>query len=468
MPGNEKADKISLLNRIHREEWLRGSRFINEEEYNNRVLEDLHKNDIQKGFMNVGGCILSTLAEPEHVYIEGKPGVGKSVLTYQVVEQIIRNGQKAVVYDFKGDYLSKFYEPKRDMIFNPLDKRGVKWNIISEIKSQGGSSIKRMAAINSICYSLIPNQLNSERDKFFYDGARAVLKSLIEYNLTECPKSDQNNQGLIYILSGSDQDILEKVQKVNPIAANYISIPGSNQTAGVLAVLSQFSESLLCMKYPDGNFTVNEWVNNGQEGILFVTGFADIRDMLRPILSLLIDTIAKHVLSLPDSLTNRIFFILDEFATLQRLNSLIELLTLSRSKGGSVWLVTQDLSQVENLYGRLKNSIVNACGTKIIFAVADPHDAREFSDFIGEAEYLAETVQDSGILQGEGGISDTDGRNRNFHRQTIIKKVMLPANIMNQKKFNFIFRSYPYSFVRSAVTLRSYENREPNLVLADS
>jgi type IV secretory pathway TraG/TraD family ATPase VirD4 len=154
------------------------------------------------------------------------------------------------------------------------------------------------------------------------------------------------------------------------------------------------------------------------------------------------------MLSLPDSYERRLYFILDEFTTLQRLNSLMELLTLSRSKGGSVWLATQDLSQVENLYGTLKNSIVNACGTKVIFAVADPKDAREFSDFISEAEYMVEIVQDGGTAQSGGGISDTDGLSRNYNRMLVTKNVVLPSNIMNLPKFSFIFRSYPYSFVR--------------------
>jgi len=205
------------------------------------------------------------------------------------------------------------------------------------------------------------------------------------------------------------------------------------------------------MNYQDGNFTVKDWICDGKPGILYVTGFADVRDTLRPVLSLLIDTIASSLLSLPDSLDRRLFFILDEFATLQRLNSLVELLTLSRSKGGSVWLATQDLSQVENLYGTLKNSIVNACGTKVIFAVADPKDAGEFSDFISEAEYLLETVQDSGTPVKGGGISDTDGLSRNYSRTLVTKNVVLPSNIMNMPKFGFILRSYPYSFVKSGL-----------------
>ncbi len=338
-----------------------------------------------------------------------------------------------------------------DLIFNPLDERSVKWNIIDEITNGGGGNVKISASAKNVCNSLIPESCDGGNEKFFRDGARAVLKSLIEYLVFIRGPGGCNNRCLLELISSSGADLYEKVMSVSPIAANFISIPGSNQSAGVLAVLSQFTESLLCMNYPDGNFTVKNWLCDGKSGVLYVTGFADVRETLRPVLSLLIDTIAVNLLSLPDSADRRVYFILDEFATLQRLNSLVELLTLSRSKGGSVWLATQDLSQVENLYGPLKNSIVNACGSKVIFAVADPKDAREFSEFISEAEYLLETVQDSGTAQRGGGISETDGLNRIYNRTLVTKNVVLPSNIMNMPRFSFIFRSYPYSFVKSCL-----------------
>ncbi len=450
---------------LYREHWVRGSRFIDENEYNRRVREDMKSSPARGKPVMIGGCLLPVQSEPEHIFIIGKPGVGKSVLIYGIVEQIISNSGKAVVYDFKGDFLSKFYSRGKDIIFNPLDSRSVKWNIIGEIKAHAPAGVKRSAAADSICHSLIPPGTDAGNERFFRDGARAVLKALIEFLLCGCSEREQNNAGLIGLLCGSEREIYEKVFSVNPIAANYISGAGSSQSAGVLAVLSQFTESLLCMNYPDGDFTVSGWTADGEPGILYVTGFADIRDMLRPLLSLLIDTIAKNVLSLPDSLTKRIFFMLDEFPTLQRLNSLVELLTLSRSKGGSVWLAAQDLSQVENIYGPLKNTIVNACGTKVLFAVADPHDAGEFSDLISEAEYLVETVQDSGVAGSGGGLSDSDGLNRNYNRQLVTKHVVLPSNIMNMPKFNFIFRSYPYSFVKSKVNPR-FDYRDINERLA--
>jgi len=467
--NERKAGLKKMLDRFNREIWLRGSRIIHEEDYNKLIIEDMRKASLLGNQIKIGKTLLSTHAECEHVFIIGKPGVGKTVLLYQIIEQILSSGRKSLIYDFKGDFISKFYRQDRDLIFNPVDSRSVRWNVIREIEGPGFPDIKKKASIDSLCHSLIPSVLgeDSGNEGFFRDGAREVLKSLITYLINNFEPGSRNNRGLISLLKKNDSEMLEIVRSVNPIASNYISLPGSNQSAGVLAVLSRYAGSLQCMDYDDSDFTVYNWLSDPKEGALFISGYADVRDMLRPMLSLMIDTMAKNILSGPDSLSKRIFFILDEFATLQRLNSLVELLTLSRSKGVSTWLVTQDLSQVENLYGRLKNSILNSCGTKVIFAVADPVDASYFSDFIGEAEYLIETAQESGVQRSEqGGLSDYDGRNINYSRQFVIKKVALPSNIMNQKKFHFIMRPYPYSFVRSEVEIRHYNDRNKSLVAA--
>ena len=68
--------------------------------------------------------------------------------------------------------------------------------------------------------------------------------------------------------------------------------------------------------------------------MIYVTNYADIRDTLKPILTLFIDLLGRKLLSLADSHTRRVFFMLDEVNTLQKMSTLLDLLTLSRSKGG--------------------------------------------------------------------------------------------------------------------------------------
>ena len=58
-----------------------------------------------------------------HCICLGKPGSGKTQLISRIVEQIIKSGFRAIIHDFKGDFITTFYDHRKHLIFNPLDKR---------------------------------------------------------------------------------------------------------------------------------------------------------------------------------------------------------------------------------------------------------------------------------------------------------------------------------------------------------
>jgi len=58
-----------------------------------------------------------------HCIALGKPGSGKTQLISRIVEQIIKNGYRAIIHDFKGDFITTFYDYRKHFIYNPLDKR---------------------------------------------------------------------------------------------------------------------------------------------------------------------------------------------------------------------------------------------------------------------------------------------------------------------------------------------------------
>lgn len=97
--------------------------------------------------------------------------------------------------------------------------------------------------------------------------------------------------------------------------------------------------------------------------MILITNCADEEDTLKPTLFLFIDMMGRKLLSLPDAHDRRVFFMIDEFGTLQRLSTILDLLTLSRSKGGCVFIGIQDYGKIDKLCSReIRQSIVNACG----------------------------------------------------------------------------------------------------------
>src|SRR5271166_3991248 len=62
-------------------------------------------------------------AEAQHVQIIADTGGGKTTIIMQMLRQIRSRGDSAIVYDPALEYTRRFYDPKHDIILNPLDRR---------------------------------------------------------------------------------------------------------------------------------------------------------------------------------------------------------------------------------------------------------------------------------------------------------------------------------------------------------
>ena len=68
------------------------------------------KKRIGHGDLPFGAFRLPRDEEIKHVFCIGRPGTGKTVLLSQIVERLRERNEKAVIYDFKGDYVSRFFD----------------------------------------------------------------------------------------------------------------------------------------------------------------------------------------------------------------------------------------------------------------------------------------------------------------------------------------------------------------------
>ncbi|OPY57973.1 MAG: Coupling protein TraD [Syntrophorhabdaceae bacterium PtaU1.Bin034] len=370
---------------------------------------------IGEGDLPLGSFRLPVKEETKHCLAIGRPGTGKTVFLYQVVERLIERKAKGVIYDFKGDYVSRFYQPGRDIIFNPLDTRCQGWNLFNDIKTK--------LDINVIASSLIPPVYSG--DTFWNDAARGVFAGILHYLWQQNLKAN----GSIWSGVTAPGQAIHEWLKRTPEGQNgfrYIEDASSKQALSVFATMMQYTSAFEYMSQQEENdFSVSEWLLDGKAGFIFVTNQSDVKDTLKPILSLFIDFLGKKLLSLPDDLARRVFFILDEFGTLQRLSSIKELLITSRSKGGSCWIGIQDIGQLNKLYTQdVANTIVNACGSSVMFGVADPHTAKYLVDKIGDTEILeVEETHSMGVADYRDGVSLTQRRKR--------QRLIIDSELMN-------------------------------------
>ena len=424
-------------------EYVRGAKLITPETLNRQM-----KN--VTNFLPIGEVKMPVTAEPKHCFVVGRPGVGKTVFISQIIEKLIQRKDKGVIYDFKADYLSKFYDPAIDIIFNPLDSRCQGWNIFNEVST--------VMDIDAIAHSLIPQAYSQE--PFWNDAARDVLSGILHYLYRNNLKS---NRDIWDAVTAPGKEIAEWLKSTpgGQRGYRYIEDASSKQAMSVFSVMMQYAKAFEFMAMADGDFSIRNWLESDKPGFIFVTNYSDVKDTLKPILSLFIDLMGRKLLSMPDNPDRRIFFMLDEFGTLQRLPTIVNLLTLSRSKGGSAWLGIQDIGQIDKIYTKeLRQTIINACGSNLIFSVSDPETADFISRKLGETEFFeADETQHMG--------PSMDGDHLNISQKKKIEKLVMPAEIMNLKDLECYVKIADFHVAKTKLKYKGYADITESFVIRD-
>jgi hypothetical protein len=395
-----------------------------------------------------GSVSMPVSSEEKSTLITGIPGSGKTTLLSGIFCRLNDKGTRLIIYDYKGDYVQHFFDPKKDYIFNILDPRGISWNLFNEISTP--------MDIDAIASSLIPDLPGSTSDRFWNDGGRDVFGSCLYCLYSRNLK--QNSE--IWRMVSSEGKTLANLLKKTPGCEKgykYIADHKSKQALSILAVVMQYCSCFQYMQDGDNNFSINDWIENGT-GNIFITNNAGVQDTLKPLLSLFIDLLARKFLSMPDNRSEKTVFLLDEFTTLQNLPSLVNLLTLGRSKGVSCYIGTQSFGQIENIYGKAhQESIINSCANKAIFSMSDSATAKYCSDLIGEAE----------SVRGEKSLSlgsdYREGASLSYRHNT--EPVILTSEIMNLNDLEFIVKFANYPPVKSRLKYTDYPKKHDGFIM---
>ena len=388
--------------------------------------------------------------EPQHFFAIGRPGCGKSQLFYRAIDNVKYRSKKAMVYDFKGDMVQKFYDAGKDILFNPFDTRCAGWNIFNEIESQ--------LDVRSIANSLIPVTGN---DPYWSNAARDVFAGI----LLACYVNDCKTNADVYDAANLPCSELYRLLGSVPgceTGARHVAQEKAGQS--ILSVMSTATQCFTYLREIDGDFSIKKWVQDESDTrTVFLTNYSEISESIKPALSLLVDLAGKRGLSLNDDRDRRLFVFLDEFGTLQNLPTIVTMLTNGRSKGLSIWLAIQDIGQIEKIYGReISQTIVNSCASSFTFAVSDPTTAEFLSKKIGDREVIQTHVSRS--ANQNFGQSSSQGSSTNISSQSLTERVFLPSQIMGMADLQVIVKLPEYDPTALALPLISIESVAPSFL----
>ena len=328
---------------------------------------------LQRVFGQVRTLRLPRAIEPSHILIMGDTGTGKSTLIRRILLEIEERGEAAIVYDPALDYTPEFYAPERgDVILNPLDARMPYWS--------PGDELRHDAEALTLAASLFPDRHNE--NPFFVEGPRKIFAHLLTFR----PTPEEMAWWMCH-----EEEIDRRVKGTEYAAMIDRQAPA--QRSGVLASLNMIADTVKLLpseRETTARWSAAEWSKN-RKGWLFLTSTPETRKRLIPLTSLWLDTLVLRLMNQGTAnqgqiSPRKVWFILDELASLQRLPQLHTAITENRKSNNPVVLGFQGRSQLETRYGHEAEAMLSQLATKIFLRTSECRAAEWISKTIGEVE----------------------------------------------------------------------------------
>ena len=438
-------------NLLKRRKRLRGAELVTARELRDRIDPATgriaRKLIAGQGPYRIAGVPYPDRAETQHTIVSGTTGAGKTVLISDLVQQIRERGERCVIYDKMGSYTQAFFDPKKDVLLNPLDGRAPRWSPFFEARNS--RDFDMMAA------ALIPQQKDTV-DPFWVTAARQLFSNGAG---VLWQKGEKKNKVLVEHLLKTD--LSELAEAMEGTVAQSIVDPQNPKTAlSVRAMLTANIGAMEVLADSGKHFSIRDWISSDRgSGFLFLTSRGDQHASLRGLISTWLEIAVNSMLSLEQDDGRRIWVILDELPTLHQVPSLQPGLAESRQFGGCFVLGVQVASALRDLYGRNgAETISGLCGTRVVFAAPDRDTAQWSADSLGrsEVEEFAEGVS-YGADPYRDGVTLTPKRE--------VQALALPSEIMRLPNLNgYLKLPGPYPVARIELEYVKREKVAPRFV----
>lgn len=364
-----------------------------------------------RGSFEIGGVNVPDAFEPEHILICGAPGTGKTNMIVKMLDGIRKAKRRAIVYDTAGTFVEKFYRPGIDVLLNPLDERSDCWSPWVDVPKD--------YQYDQIAESTIPDKTG---DPFWAKAARGTLVAVLR-------KLARQQRTLISILL--DTLLRSKLQDLAAFAqgtdaAAFISMEGERTSAGIQAELASVMRSFSYLDDTEDGLSIRDWVaNEKDDSWLFISVKADQLPSLRPLITVWLDIAISAIMSLTPQRNRRLYCVVDELPSLQKLPSLSDFLARARKYGGCGILGFQSYPQLEATYGiQDAAAITGYCSTWVALRANDTPTAKHVSENLGQVEQVE---ANEGMSYGVNDMRD----GVNLSRMQVTRPLVMHTEVTN-------------------------------------
>ena len=410
---------------------------------------------IHPGTIFIAGILpMPRFSETQGIMIHGSIGTGKSQMIMHFLDNIRAKGDIAVVYDKECTLKPYFFNAEIDKELNPLSELCENWDIWTECKTP--------IEMGALAMYLMPKAVQGS-DPFWVDAARTIFAT-VAWKMRKDPNKTVIK--LLQVLLTTSLDELRQILKGTE-AENLVSKDIEKTAISIRAVMATYTKSLRFLeglhktKKP---FAIKDWLiaqvdsTATQKGWLFVSSRANFHAEIKPLISAWLGMALKSVQSLTPNPNRRIWIVMDEKASLNRLENFSDIAADIRKFGGCIALGIQSIAQLQFIYGRDEaTAITDLQNTSIYFRSPKQRVAEWVSQDLGEQ--VIEEVRES---QSYGPNPIRDGNT--ISRQRVTRRTVDTGTIMNLENLSCYVRlAGNHPITRMAL---DYKERKPLLKFA--
>lgn len=352
-----------------------------------------------------GGVPVPHNAEPYHFMVAGSTGAGKSVAITRLLDMIRERGDTAIIVDSGGQFMSRYWKEDSDFMINPFDARCAPWSPTAELEGPWDAE--------ALSRSMIPDGTGESKE---WNGYAQTLVTCAMQALWE--RGKRSLADLMYAVQAASIPELTVLLAGTSASAQL----QSDKTFGsIRTIASKYLSAYAYLISSDTPFSVSNFIRQAKPGMLFLTYRDDQLDSLRNLVSCVLDIASRTILSMDPDPKRRVWLIIDEFASIGKVQSIEAVATKARKAGGCLVLGIQSVSQVKDRYGEhAAQSILSCLSTWLVLRCIDADTAEYMSKYIGEEQITRTT---------EGSSQSDSGGTKSWNDQTTTQRVVMASEI---------------------------------------
>tara|TARA_R110000737_G_scaffold353479_1_gene405946 strand:+ start:7509 stop:8891 length:1383 start_codon:yes stop_codon:yes gene_type:complete len=307
----------------------------------NSLKKEVH-NGSQIGVALHPAILIAKAQELGNIFVEGAQGSGKSTVIKPLVNEVANTDARMLIYDAKREYTQLFYK-KGHLLLSPTDKRSLCWDIAADVTSP------------EIAYEVASCFISSsDKEPIWANGARLIFAGCMVTLIYTHPNWSWHE--LKILLDKPIGELKELFDEYYPKAGKLISEDSKTTDSFIMELTTQTHWldylAQVWSKESKTKFSVTKWIE-GEYNLqsLIIPNDPKYSSISAPLCAAILSIVVREILSLPDDSERELWFVLDELTDLPKTKAFEKWLALGRSKGARTIAGTQNISQIESIYG---------------------------------------------------------------------------------------------------------------------